>query len=194
MEIKIAIVGDPLGNANIVAHLEGTAATGPDAMLIGGPYADAAEALQALVTALCYGPPDPPDLAPYEEGLTKLGELATQQEDVVSALGELGTRLNQVEDRLDGLAAQPAAAPVKQSLLPGREVGLNRPQPAKAQLRPQPAPIRRQPPMTKDLPEQQRALPSRVHGQLFGGVSRRGMGPIEEPAVDFGEFDPNAEG
>lgn len=173
MELKICIEEGLTGGFSLVLRL------GDDLHIgVQEGYATERDALVAFIEALTYAAPPPPDLAPYEAGLLALSELATGQEDIGSAITTLGSRMNDVEDKLEALdgPTQPAQTPGRRSLLPGREVARGPVEPL-ATPKQGPPPLRR--PMTKDRRDVEEVLASRVHGQLFGGVSRRG-GPTSD--------------
>lgn len=146
---------------------------GPHTIQLQTGYASPAQCVDALVECLTYAAPPPPDLSSLELAAEKVTELATGMEEVGDAIRILGERMNTVEDRLDG-AGQVRPDPGRRSLLPQRSGG-GPPQPAPTPQRPA---IRR-PVYTKDLPEDERQLAERVHGQPFGGPTR-GRGPIAE--------------
>lgn len=168
--IQVVIVGDDTQGYTLGMRVEGS--EGVIELQTG--YVSPAQALEALVIGLTTAPPPPPDLTPYDEGLIKLSEIATTQEEIADAITTLGGRMNEVEDRLDGKGPVASAGSPRRSLLPGREVAA----PPQTTTRPGPPPLRR-PLMTKDRPDVEDELAARVHGQAFGGPSRRGR-PIDE--------------
>lgn len=134
------------------------------------------DAMDALLEAITYMAPPPPDLSGLEIAAEKVTELATGAEEVADAIRILGERLNTVEDRLDAQGSvQPH--PGKRSLLPGRDSAAQHHQQQVAQP---PAPARPSIRRTNQLPEPDQNLGGRVHGSMFGGPSRRGRGPATE--------------
>lgn len=161
---------DPAGWA-LVAELRDPQSpnSGVDhAVIVQSGFARPEDGMESLVEAISTAIPD---VTPYDDGLLKLSELATAQEEVADAIGVLNGRLQTAEAMLDGMVgAQPQ--PAVNRLLAGRQVAQGPPQTPAAPARPA---IRRTV-MTKDLPEERQDLGGRVHGQPFGGPSRRGGG------------------
>ena len=79
-------------------------------------YHSDAEAVEALLTALTYAAPDPPDLTGYDVGIEKTTELIGQMEEVMSALMEVGGRLENLESA-PAVQLQPVTAAPRRSLL-----------------------------------------------------------------------------
>jgi len=171
MQLTTSIEAAEDGTFAIVLQVEGS---GPGVTLQSG-YSTVQEALEAFIDCLTTAPPD---LEPYDLAVNRVTDLVNEIEEIVDAIGQLGTRMNEVEDRLAGTGpAQPPAG--KRSLLPGRDVARG---PIQQPVRQAPPPLKR----TKDRPEGQQGLAQRVHGQLFGGPSRRGaaMQPQQEEPSD----------
>lgn len=156
----------------LIADQGGT--TVPHAIQLQTGYASLKECVDALGECLTYAAPPPPDLSSLELAAEKVTELATGMEEVGDAIRILGERMNTVEDRLDG-AGQARPDPGRRSLLPQRGGG----GPPQTETSRPARPSIRRPVYTKDLPEDERQLAERVHGQPFGGPTR-GRGPIAE--------------
>lgn len=134
------------------------------------------DAMDALIDSWSAPPPDTESL---DLAVAKVSELAVALEEIGPAIPPIQQRLDDLEEAVTLVMTPPAAAtPAKRlnPLLAGREAAAQHGTPPAAAPRPS---IRR-PVLTKDLPEQQRELPARVHGQSFGGPIRRGAGPVEE--------------
>lgn len=78
-------------------------------------YSTPKHALGALFECLSFAPPD---LSTYDEGLANLSGLMDRTRDLEDAMTAVGGRLNEAEERLEGMAGP--AAPATSRLLPPR--------------------------------------------------------------------------
>jgi len=140
-------------------------------------YADPGQALEAYLTALTYAAPDPPDMAIYDIGLKRTGELVDQMGNVNDAIPQIIQRLEDVEEAVKTLA--PAATSVikrANPLLAGRDAAAMHAVQPKAPPKPPPPAIRRVP----------ADAAVRVHGSYAGGpMQGRHAGPgAPEPDLE----------
>lgn len=136
-------------------------------------YSSPKHALGALRECLTFAPPD---LSTYDEGLANLSGLLDRTRDLEEAMTSVGGRLNEAEERLDGMAGP--AAPAASRLLPPRQG--NAPA-ARAAAAPVPS-IRQARPAVRTVVNAGHGAGGRVLGgaalPITGGVGRPGdMGP-----------------
>lgn len=135
-------------------------------------YSSPAHALGALIECLSFAPPD---LSSYDEGLANLSGLMDRTRDLEEAITAVGSRLNDAEEKLEGMAVP--AAPVISRLLPPRAGAPAQPRAAVA-----PVPSIRQQPPRRTVINAGHGAGGKVNGSpalaITGGVGARGdLGP-----------------